>query len=234
MPLTVQPYHGYTIGSRTGLEKAQLESLVELFELCTVGCCSDLEGRTPIRCGSVDTVGPVAVKTYTRGGLMQRVSKHHYLRTGKTRCQIEFEMLSTARRCRINAPDPIAFACRGRLIYRGWLVTRKVPNPLSLAQLGLTDENRCRRALAALADQIGRLVENRLLHVDLHPGNVLVDERQRVCIVDFDRARIDHRPEHKLRRRYLSRWDRAIAKHSLPQLLSEGLHAGLGGLTAKP
>lgn len=225
MPLTIQTYRGHTIGSQTGFGKAEMEGLVQLFERPSGKRSSALEGRTPITCGQVDKIGPVAVKVYTRGGLINHVTRHHYMRIGKTRCQKEFEMLAAASQFGISIPDPIAFAYHGRMVYRGWLVTREVNRPLNLAQLCMVDENRCREALTELADQIRRMIENHMIHVDLHPGNVLVDDSYRVFIVDFDRARIDDWNEAKLRRHYISRWNRAIVKHGLPSLLSEGLLA---------
>ena len=202
-----------------------MQGLVQLFQHPAGKRSSALEGRTPIASGQIEAIGPVAVKVYTRGGLINHVTRHHYLRTGKTRCQKEFEMLAAARQFGISVPDPIAYAYRGRLIYRGWLVTREVHRPLNLAQLCITDEKRCRPALVALADQICRMVDHQLIHVDLHPGNVLIDDTDRVYIVDFDRARIDNWSQTKLRRHYISRWNRAVVKHSLPSLLSDGLRA---------
>lgn len=228
MPLTIQTYHGHTIGSQAGFETAEIKGLVELFQRPVGKRSSALEGRTPITCGQVVTIGPVAVKAYTRGGLVNHLTKHHYLRTGKPRCQKEFEIMSIVRQFGISVPDPIAFGYLGQMVYRGWLVTREINRPLNLAQLCLADENRCRSALATLADQIYRLVENHVIHVDLHPGNVLADDNDRVYIVDFDRARIKNWSQTKLRRHYISRWNRAIVKHGLPSLLREGLLTHFG------
>ena len=46
-------------------------------------------------------------------------------------------------------------------------------------------------------------------------------------LVDFDKGKIHHGSREKLRNRCLTRWQRAIAKHGLPEMLGEMLGAGL-------
>ena len=43
----------------------------------------------------------------------------------------------------------------------------------------------------------------------------LVDEKNRPCIIDFDKARY-MKDRNQLRKRYHKRWNRAIVKHGLP------------------
>jgi predicted unusual protein kinase regulating ubiquinone biosynthesis (AarF/ABC1/UbiB family) len=78
-----------------------------------------------------------------------------------------------------------------------------------------------------LIDQVSTLIQNNIFHVDLHPGNVLVGRGGRVFLLDFDKARIARGNKNKLRDHYLSRWQRAVIKHGLPDMLSEMLAAGL-------
>ena len=227
MSIKIQTYNEFQIGSHIDLGSDQADQLLRLFNHPPEQQLSKLKGRTPICCGPIDGIGRVAVKTYTRGGLINLFSKHHYLRTGKPHCQKEYEMLVTVQQHGVSVPEPIAFACRGRLAYCGWLVTREISQSLNLAELCEADDHRCRIALACLAEQIRLLLEKKVLHVDLHPGNVLVDGNNRVYIVDFDRASIKPWSRKKLSNHYVSRWRHAIAKHKLPPLLQEELTANL-------
>jgi 3-deoxy-D-manno-octulosonic acid kinase len=69
--------------------------------------------------------------------------------------------------------------------------------------------------------QLYLLIEEGIYHVDLHPGNVLVDNNHNVYVIDFDKARCWTGPKNELRDLYLHRWRRAVIKHNLPETLSE-------------
>jgi len=223
----ITTYRGHRIGSRLKLDGVQLEQLTELLEAPQLNSPSKLAGRAPICRGEIDGVGRVAVKTYCRGGLIKRVSRYHYLRTGKPRCRREFDMLIRVRGSGINAPEPIAFAYRGRVAYRGWLMTRELEGPRSLVDVCEENTRLCRKSIAAVAEQIHGLIENRIRHVDLHPGNVIVDRQNLTYLIDFDRAQTGTWNKKELESHYIARWSRAIDKHKLPALLRKELESNL-------
>jgi 3-deoxy-D-manno-octulosonic acid kinase len=74
---------------------------------------------------------------------------------------------------------------------------------------------------------VRRLIEARICHVDLHPGNVLVDGDGRIYLIDFDKAFRFTGSDRELRDWYISRWRRAITKHGLPEVLGDALSTGL-------
>ena len=165
-------------------------------------------------------VGPVVIKYYRRGGFISRFIKKTYLRIGKTRGQREYEMLELVRRLGIRAPRPVAFAHRGSLFYQCWLVTEEVGQHRTLAHLSREDPMQAARLAAAVAAEVNRLIRHHIHHVDLHPGNVLVDLQQRIFLIDFDKARHAKLQSKDLRLRYFRRWQRAVAKHRLPADIS--------------
>ena len=75
--------------------------------------------------------------------------------------------------------------------------------------------------MKAVIKQVSILIKNKILHVDLHPGNVIVGNQNQVYLLDFDKASIFPGEKNALRSRYLRRWNRAIQKHGLPEILSE-------------
>ena len=158
---------------------------------------------------------------------MRYFIKRRYLKFGKTRSQREFELLNIVGTLGINIPQPIAYAHRGRLFYRAWLVTREIHQPLSLARLSLQDEKKTKTAMASVIEQISLLLQNDILHVDLHPGNVVVDATGKVYLLDFDKGTVYYGNRQKLINRYLSRWQRAVNKHGLPKVLTEMMQNGL-------
>lgn len=154
----------------------------------------DLSGRGRTVRLLLNGIGRVVIKHYRRGGVLGRVVSHRYLRLGATRCENEFQMLLRVRAMGVSAPEPILFAYRGSLLYKAWLVTREVERSKSLFQLA--QEGGVQGGLdpvaitEKVADLVTRLIVNGVKHVDLHPGNVLIDEHGDVFLIDFDKAQI--------------------------------------------
>jgi 3-deoxy-D-manno-octulosonic acid kinase len=81
--------------------------------------------------------------------------------------------------------------------------------------------------MQSTVDQILRLIQNKIWHVDLHPGNVIVNPEGRVFLLDFDKAQIYHGGKQQLQGRYFARWKRAVIKHQLPVMLIDLMRVGL-------
>ena len=222
-----QIYGGYHISSSSHLSTRQLQQLINQFNRPPQQADSLLEGRSSASVCHLNGIGASVVKYFTRGGLIYRLMKHRYLKFGKTRSQKEFEFLQKVRDLGINAPEPIAHAHRGFLLYRAWLVTREIRQAMSLACLSLKDEEKAREAMVSTIGQISMLIQKGILHVDMHPGNVAVDTGAQVYLLDFDKARNYHGNSANLADRYITRWRRAVAKHGLPNFLDEIMQQGL-------
>ncbi len=220
-------YDSYHFGSSSELSDQQCQRLIRLFNKPTSKAHSVLGGRSSVAVAHLEGIGSVVVKYYTHGGLIRYLVKRRYLRSGKTRCQVEYELLQKARGLGVNAPEPIAYAYRGGLFYQGWLVTREIKEKQTLAELSCADEERTHIVMKDVINQVSTLIKNHIFHVDLHPGNVLVSHGYRVFFLDFDRACISGMDKKKLRDHYLRRWRRAVIKHRLSETLCDMLSAGL-------
>lgn len=186
-----------------------------------------LAGRRQVIESTLAGIGQVVIKHYARGGILANFVKETYLRLGKTRGRREFTLLSDFRALGGNAPEPVAFASSGTLLYKGWLVTRKIPDARTLAEVALADERAALQLMEKVCRQVDLLIEHRILHVDLHPGNVLVDAAGNVHVIDFDKGRRFRMGKSRLRKRYLKRWRRAVEKYGLPETLTKHLASGL-------
>lgn len=223
-------YKAYQFGACITLTEVQMDRLIGFFSQPPPASDTVLGGRDSISHHRIEALGPVVIKHYKRGGLLGRLVRHNYIRLGKSRSRLEFELLQNARKLGINVPEPLVWASRGFLIYRAWLVTGEIESALPLSKLSLEDEKRTRRVMPAAVEQISRLIENGIIHVDLHPGNVLVDGRDRIFLLDFDKGKFQQGDRNTLRKRYIKRWQRAVSKHGLPDYLNQMLEAGLQGI----
>jgi 3-deoxy-D-manno-octulosonic acid kinase len=224
-PLTA--IDSYCIGSSQHLSDHQLRQLIKIFDKPYRSEDAVLGGRSSVTIQPVVGIGSVVVKYYTRGGFIRHIVKRRYLRWGKIRSQAEFELLQKVRSLGVKAPKPIAYAYRGAMIYKAWLVTEKIKQHQTLAQLSLSDPDLALSLISQVASQVGTLIQNNIRHVDLHPGNVLVDAKSNIFLIDFDKAYLTRLNRHKLRAKYIERWKRAVIKHRLPERLWKTLETEL-------
>jgi 3-deoxy-D-manno-octulosonic acid kinase len=212
---------GFTIGSEAPLTEAQSAALCEAFVRQSGRGGRGLLGRSPVERLTIEEIGPVVIKAFTRGGLLRQVIARKYLRWNSVRSQREYELLKYVRGLGVNAPEPVAFAYKGTIFYRAWLVTREVQEHRTLAEISIQDEDAIPSLFDGLMRQLEILIQNRLFHLDLHPGNVIVNPRGDLYMLDFDKATVFQGSLSSLREKYLRRWRRAVLKHGLPEILSE-------------
>lgn len=131
-------------------------------------------------------------------------------------------MLEHLRQLGFAVPRAVAWAERGRFLIHAWLILAEQPGVQTLAALAQADTGRARAVLPQTTDAVARLVAAGIHHVDLHPGNVLIDDDNQVYLIDFDKAVPQAEPGPGLAERYRRRWHRAVEKHGLPGFLGEG------------
>jgi len=202
-----------------------MDQLVRHFENPPQAASGVLTGRTGTHLIELPDLGPAVIKHYLRGGILSKLNKRTHLGLKSSRAQLEFQLLSHMQNIGINVPLPIAFASRGNLFYQTWLVTRNIPDVKNLSEIITTEPEKAEKAIINLAAQINLLISHHILHVDLHPGNVLVDPEARVTIIDFDKAQTGQR--HVLGKYYLQRWGRAVNKYRFPEFVNETMRKHL-------
>jgi len=220
-PAADTQFRGYRFGMEQKLSERHLIQLAELFQKDEKKPLSALEGRAPVRFENFADIGPVAIKSFCRGGFVSRFVKKTYLNIGKSRGQREFETLLKLRSIGFQVPEPITWVDCGGLFCQTWLITKKIESAVSLAALSSQDRQASLSALETANDIIEKMIYHQILHVDLHPGNILVTDTGNVFIIDFDRAKIYKRPRSSLHRRYRERWQRAVKKHHLPSWMGD-------------
>ncbi|MFO8045190.1 MAG: 3-deoxy-D-manno-octulosonic acid kinase [Halomonas sp.] len=132
------------------------------------------------------------LRPYRRGGLIARVSETHYLWTGRERTRAFRELRLTAdlHQRGLPVPPPVAAAVtRHGLTYEAALITERIPGARALANRLESDETD-----ETLLREVGRTIRRfhnaGLDHVDLNARNLLVDDTDRVWLIDLDRCRL--------------------------------------------
>ncbi len=221
-------YRSYDFCSRIELDSDALDRLISLFISKKIEKPNTvLAGRNvPIQT-DIDGFGPVVVKHYTRGGLISYFNKQRYFFVKKTRGELEFEFLESARKAGVNAPKPFAYASYGGLFYKAWLITEKIENAQNFVEFCLKDEDilkdedKALELLPAICDNINRLITASIFHRDLHPGNIVIGDSDRVFILDFDKAFYYSGDREKLKKKYRHRWQRAVKKYRFSDKLAD-------------
>ncbi len=180
-----------------------------------------LAGRGYAGVKELPSIGRVFVKQYAHGGLLRKITGGKFLCGGLSRSRAEFDMLEQVREFGVNAPRPLICVTKGSFFYETWLMMEEIENSRNLVEVSKQDIDLLHDSMRKVAEQVLLLIQHKVFHVDLHPGNVLISDNGDVHIVDFDKARLFSGSAQKLRELYLRRWRRAVIKHELTPVLTE-------------
>ncbi|MFA0067237.1 3-deoxy-D-manno-octulosonic acid kinase [Vibrio breoganii] len=131
-----------------------------------------------------------ALRHYRRGGLFGKLVKDQYWFSGweQTRSFQEFTLLQHLRAQGVNVPRPIAArANKFGPFYTADLLSERIPNAQDLVAK-LQQVSLSRQAYEAIGQQIKQLHLAQVNHTDLNIHNLLLDESDKVWIIDFDKC----------------------------------------------
>lgn len=226
-PLLRLPHGGLVFLSRVQFLPETIQQIADSIRITPVERAAPLEGRGVSVVVPTAQCGGVFIKQYRRGGLLRFVVPDLYFGLAPHRVLHEFAMLERAAASGVAVPNPLAAIYSGRGLYKGWLAIEEFPHSVTMASKSMTNEGAARDLSENVIEQIHRLIHAKIFHPDLHPGNVLVNTANEICIIDFDKASYFSGSKNDLRDRYLTRWRRAVIKHGLPESLSESVCPGL-------
>jgi 3-deoxy-D-manno-octulosonic acid kinase len=184
--------------------------------------------------------GDWVVRRYRRGGMVARLLRDRYLRTGQGRALRELSCSVSARSRGIPTPAVTAVAVYAAGAFqRGDIATEYVPDSADLAQLGFGDDARSAdekragfEAAGRLVNQLGRLG---LQHPDLNLKNVVIGYgggEPKAWVLDLDRCKLSAKADAAAMwsrlQRSLAKWERASGRPLDPSLRT-ALEAGYRG-----
>lgn len=134
--------------------------------------------------------GEWVLRHYRRGGRIAWLTDDRYLWTGLTRTRPwrEWRLLDSLYKEGLPVPEPVAAqVTRGGRFYRGDLITRRIPDSRSLAAL-LADTAIGHIPWVAIGACVRRLHNADVYHADLNAHNILINDRNEVFLIDFDKG----------------------------------------------
>ena len=139
----------------------------------------------------LDTI-PAALRHYRRGGLFGKLVKDQYWFSGwdKTRSAEEFQLLLTLIKAGVNVPRPIAArAVKVGRTYRADLLSERIPNARDLVSI-LQERTLSKEMYKKIGHEIAKMHNAGVNHTDLNIHNILLDDKDKVWIIDFDKCRL--------------------------------------------
>lgn len=132
----------------------------------------------------------LVLRHYYRGGTVAKFINDAYLWRSlhKTRAMGELQALLVLQRLNLPVPAPVAAHVRRRgLIYRADIITRLIPRSQSLSSR-LTENRLPVETWRKIGVVIRQFHDKNCNHADLNAHNILLDEKERVFLIDFDKA----------------------------------------------
>ena len=128
-------------------------------------------------------------KHYLRGGLVSKLifDRYLWLNLELTRSFIEFRALEEMSQLGLPVPRPIAARVKRRGVsYTADLITEKLDNTKTLGDC-LYDQSVSEQIFSTIGETIANFHATGCYHPDLNVENILIDESQKVFLLDFDR-----------------------------------------------
>jgi len=153
------------------------------------------------------------LKHYYRGGLVGKIITDSYWFTGykNTRAGREFLLLNTLAKLGLPAPKPIAYKiAKSALTYRADILTSRINHAQDLVAI-LSKQTITADVWGKIGACIKSFHHHGIYHHDLNAHNILIDDDEKVWLIDFDRGE-QRQPAHQWQQANLDRLLRSFLK----------------------
>lgn len=159
--------------------------------------------------------GKFVIRRYRRGGLIAKFNKNRFLFTGlaNTRPWLELSLLETMNNLSLPVPRPIGGIFTVKYgFYQAELLTETITNAEDL--FDIIKSNRSDKVDWC---EIGKVIKhfhnNGIYHSDLNCHNIMIDEQDKVWVIDFDKCE-QREPNQEWKLSNIDRLKRSIDKES--------------------
>jgi 3-deoxy-D-manno-octulosonic acid kinase len=132
------------------------------------------------------------LRHYRRGGLIGKVLSDQYLYTGieKSRAWQEFKLLQHMENMDLNCPTPIAAMLKKTgLYYQADIISKKIPSAKDLHHILLAN-SLTSDVWQKIGQTIAKFHHHQIYHHDLNIHNIMLDIKNEVWLIDFDKCGI--------------------------------------------
>ncbi|OUR84160.1 3-deoxy-D-manno-octulosonic acid kinase [Colwellia psychrerythraea] len=155
------------------------------------------------------------LRHYYRGGLIGKIIKDSYWFSGieKTRAACEFALLRHMNTLQLPAPEPIAYrVIQQGFVYKADLLSSRIEHAQDLVAIlsenALTDD-----VWHNIGATIKRFHHHGIYHHDLNSHNILLNDKNQVFLIDFDRGELRTNPvETNWKQANMARLQRSFLK----------------------
>jgi 3-deoxy-D-manno-octulosonic acid kinase len=130
------------------------------------------------------------LRHYYRGGLIGKIINDKYFFTGqeKTRAAQEYKLLDILQSLALPAPKPIAYrVTKNGSFYQADLLSSRIENAQDLVAV-LSKDELTEEVWREVGKVIRRFHDAGIYHHDLNSHNILLDDKNKVWLIDFDRG----------------------------------------------
>lgn len=152
------------------------------------------------------------LRHYLRGGLIGKLLYDQYLFTGNnnSRSWQEFQLLQHMQQQHLPVPAPVAASIQKKgFYYSAHIIIEKIPGAKDVHQ-HLIQAELPEHCWQQIGQAIARLHQHQIYHHDLNIHNIMLDQQQKVWLIDFDRCQL--RPGESWKQGNLSRLLRSLHK----------------------
>lgn len=136
------------------------------------------------------------LRHYYRGGLIGKINNDTYWFSGleSTRAAREFALLRHMKTLQLPAPEPVAYrVIQHGLCYKADLLSSRIQNAQDLVAI-LSKEALVADVWQRIGATIKRFHHHGIYHHDLNSHNILLDDKEQVFLIDFDRCELRTNP----------------------------------------
>ena len=130
------------------------------------------------------------LRHYRRGGLIGKFIKDQYFYTGleKTRAYLEIHLLNTMYAKHLPVPQAVAARIvRKGLFYQADIILQKIPQARDVFTI-LLEQQISSTIWHKIGVVIRQLHEQQIYHHDLNIHNIMLDEHDKIWLIDFDKC----------------------------------------------